>query len=216
MSPNHEGFPEIKTRRLVLRAPLDSDAQGLLALSHDEAAMRYYGMEPFEGQREALAELAWFTALLADGEGIRWVIADRATDAYMGDIGFHRRSLRHRKAEVGFRLERRHWRKGIMSETLAAALRYGFGEMRLNRVEALVDPRNAACLALLDKAGFTIEGTLRDYEFEHGAFVDLRMLSLLAREWHDAPARPRCLSIEPSLTASSTMTKGDRHVYGSH
>ena len=212
MSPNHEGFPEIKTKWLVLRAPLEGDAPRLLALSHDEEAMRYYGMEPFKSEREALAELAWFTALLADGEGIRWVIADRATNAYMGDIGFHNASPAHRKAEIGFRLERRHWRKGIMSEAIAAVLQYGFGHMKLNRVEALVDPRNAACLALLAKAGFTVEGTLRDYEFEHGAFVDLNMLSLLAREWRDTTAQPDELrGVSRSARVAKHWNKGERY-----
>ena len=70
-----------------------------------------------------------------------------------------------------------------MTEALSSVLASGYEVMELNRVEALVDPRNEASLRLLLKLGFTREGVLREYEYEKGAFIDLVMMSLLRREW---------------------------------
>ena len=69
-----------------------------------------------------------------------------------------------------------------MSEALEQVLKYGFMAMQLNRIEAVADPENAACLGLLKKAGFVEEGVLREYEHEAKGYVDLVMLSLLKKD----------------------------------
>jgi [ribosomal protein S5]-alanine N-acetyltransferase len=67
---------------------------------------------------------------------------------------------------------------------LGQVLEYGFTVMQLNRIEAVVDPANAACLGLLRKVGFIEEGLLREYEHETKGYVDLVMLSLLKKDRH--------------------------------
>ncbi len=73
--------------------------------------------------------------------------------------------------------------KGYMTEALVGMLDYMYGNLELNRVQALVDPRNEASLRLIEKQGFQRDGLLRSYEYERGAYVDLYMLSLLREEW---------------------------------
>jgi ribosomal-protein-alanine N-acetyltransferase len=178
-----KAFPVLKTARLVLRQPSAGDVHGLYGVSQDADVMRYYGMEPFQTAQQALDELDWFSQSFHDSTGLRWIIAETDRGGYIGDLGYHKVSLQHSRAEVGYRLARVYWRRGIMTEALSKVLEYGFDMMALNRVEALVDPRNEASLRLLLKLGFTQEGTLREYEYEKGAFVDLIMMSLLRREW---------------------------------
>ena len=50
-------------------------------------------------------------------------------------------------------------------------------------MQALIDPRNEASKRVAVKHGFQYEGTFRDYEYEHGGFIDLDMYSLLKREY---------------------------------
>lgn len=176
-------FPVIETARLILRRPLQRDATALMVATRDEAVMQYYGMVAFGSKAEALEEIAWFNRIFTQAEGIRWVITEKSRGTYIGDIGFHNYVKAHSRAEVGFKLARDSWHNGIMSEALAPVLDYGFTVMQLNRIEAVVDPENAACLSLLKKAGFVAEGILREYESEAKGYVDLVMLSLLKREW---------------------------------
>jgi len=70
-----------------------------------------------------------------------------------------------------------------MSCCLQAVLRVVFENWGYNRVEAMADVRNTSCIKLLEKNRFVKEGTLRDYEFEHGHFVDLEIHSILRREF---------------------------------
>jgi ribosomal-protein-alanine N-acetyltransferase len=176
-------FPMLETERLVLRQARQGDAPAFLKVAQDDAVMRYYGVEPFASLEQALSEIEWQHRTFAEGTGIRWVIVERDRDEYIGDLGYFAVKARHKRAEVGFKLAPSYWRRGWMTEALTVVLDYGFDYMSLNRVEALVDPRNDASLGFLLKLGFVREGLLREYEYEKGAFVDLVMMSLLRGEW---------------------------------
>ena len=175
-------FPVLETERLRLRQPRETDVEQLLAITQNEDVMRYYGMEPFNTEQEALEEINWFNDQFTKVKGIRWVITKKPQDAYVGDIGFGY-VAQHSRADIGFKLAQVYWRQGLITEAMNKVIAYGFETMKVNRFEATVDPRNVACKSLLETFRFTKEGLLRDYEFEKGAFVDLAMYSLLKREW---------------------------------
>ncbi len=69
-----------------------------------------------------------------------------------------------------------------MSEAVSAALEYAFDTMALNRIEALVTAGNERSRRFLEKTGFTLEGTLRQYELARGSHQDQWMFSLLREE----------------------------------
>ena len=100
------------------------------------------------------------------------------------------------------------------SEALRTALTFAFGPMNLHRVEADVDPDNAASLALLARLGFREEGRLAERWFTFGAWHDTILLGLLASDYdvRDSGAAPLTASSEaassggqiPSVRRSET------------
>jgi len=70
-----------------------------------------------------------------------------------------------------------------MIEALRHVINFGFTEMNLNRIQALVFPDNIASLELLKKIGFKQEGLLKEYAFFRGEFKDLIIVSLLKDEY---------------------------------
>jgi ribosomal-protein-alanine N-acetyltransferase len=60
----------------------------------------------------------------------------------IGTIGFWRVDASSYTAEIGYELHSDHWGKGIMSEALAAVVKFGFKTMQLHSIEANIDPRN--------------------------------------------------------------------------
>jgi ribosomal-protein-alanine N-acetyltransferase len=70
-----------------------------------------------------------------------------------------------------------------MTEALEAVIAYGFQQLMLNRIEAYIDPDNISSRKLLLKAGLTEEGTLREYYYEKGQFVDAVIFSILRRDY---------------------------------
>ncbi len=175
--------------RVRLRPPRAPEADGgadldaLFALFSDADALRYWSHGPLATRNEARVYLA-----ATDGTALPWAVADAATDALVGRVTLHHWDRDNRRAEIGFMLARAHWGRGVASEAVRAALGYGFGALGLHRVEADVDPENAASLTLLGRLGFRAEGHLAERWFTYGAWRDTVLLGLLASDYVATPA----------------------------
>ena len=175
-------FPEIITERLVLRKPCNQDIEHVFRISADVEVMEFYGMDPYKSMKEAREEVEWFLNIFNESEGVRWVITEKGKDDCIGDVGYDKIVRKHKRAELGYKLAREHWRKGYMTEALSAVISHIYNTTDLNRLEAVVDPRNIGSNRLLEKIGFEKEGLLRDYELESSGFVDLIMFSILRND----------------------------------
>jgi len=176
-------FPELATPRLNLTAIIPDHAAQLHETWTDPQVLEYLVLEPFTKIAQTREMMCILQKLFPSGEGIRWAIALHQEEKILGTCGFHNWKKEHARAELGYELDSRHWRKGLMTEALSPVLDYGYREMGLNRVEAFVTVGNQRSLAFLQKAGFTLEGTLRHYEWAREQFQDQWVFSLLKNEW---------------------------------
>ena len=166
----------------MLRETRASDAEAIFRIFSDPAVTRYHNQETFARREEALEVVRCRAELFRNGWGIRWGIARKEDDLLIGACGFNNWTGAWSHAEIGYELGSPWWRQGIMTEALSAILCYGFEQLHLNRVHALVMPENTASIRLLETLGFTAEGTLRQFGRWKGRFHDLTMLSLLKSE----------------------------------
>jgi len=90
---------------------------------------------------------------------------------------------RFENAYLGYQVGAPFARQGYMTEALALALRIAFGPLRLHRVEANIQPRNVASIALVRRAGFRREGLSRRYLKIGGRWRDHERWALLVEEW---------------------------------
>ena len=180
-----KNFPVLKTERLLLRELEFSDEALLHRNWSDPLTMEKVsaGCLSHEQTRQMLFVLR---SLWEDGLGIRWVI--EIDGELAGTCGFHNVNGECRRAELGYELHRDYWRRGIMSEAVAAVLRFGFEDMDWIRIEAFTNLDNERSAGFLASRGFVQEGILRDYEKSWRGFVDQRCFSLLRREWADGRA----------------------------
>lgn len=183
MTKDVNNFPFIETNRLVLREIVKDDANDILKYLSDEEVMKYYGLAPFQTINEALNEISWYQSILNEQTGIRWGITLKGKDEVIGSCGFLNRVPEHYRTEIGYELNRDYWGHGIASEALEAVIRYGFKDLKFQRIEALVEPPNIPSQKLIEKKGFIREGLLRNYEFTCGKFDDLYMYSLLKQDF---------------------------------
>ncbi len=98
-----------------------------------------------------------------------------------GAIGFHMGADVERKnAEVGYWLGREHWKRGIATEALVALTEHAFEVQKMHRLYALPYAHNTASHRVLEKAGYELEGRLKDSSFKDGRFVDQLMYARLS------------------------------------
>ncbi|WP_214769579.1 GNAT family protein [Exiguobacterium sp. s39] len=176
-------FPTLKTDRLFLREVLPEDATSVLAYLSDEHVVKQMGLAAFQSEADALEEIDWYASIRRESSGIRFGIALQEDDVIIGSCGFLNQAERHQRAELGFELSPAYHGQGIAKEAAFAVIEYGFTELSLNRIEALVLPENTASQRLLERLGFQREGLLRQYEKTRSQFDDLYMYSILRSDW---------------------------------
>jgi len=181
-SPRVE-FPHLQTERLVLQQITPEDTEALFRLFASEEVARYLDFVALKQIEEAEEIVAWCKAIWEQGKGIRWGIVGKDGGELMGTCGYHNWARGEFRAEIGYDLMPRFWGQGLMKEALVAMLEYGFAEMDLHRVQAMVAPMNERSQRLLNRLGFVREGILRGWRFYKGKFWDEVCYSLLRHEW---------------------------------
>jgi len=79
--------------------------------------------------------------------------------------------------------DRQEWGKGIGSEVTRLTLRMGFEELGLHRIMLTVSEPNYAAIKAYEKAGFKLEGRMREACFRDNQFHDKLFMSVLEEEW---------------------------------
>jgi ribosomal-protein-alanine N-acetyltransferase len=172
----------IETPHLLLKAITPAFIHEIYNTKSKEEIMAYFGFE----------ESNYLYVLDMHEHGMEtnrlsmfyFLIFNKETNVSMGECGFHTWNNAHRRAEVFYNIFKDDYKqKGFMKEALAAVLDYGFNEMNLHRIEALIDDNNTPSLKLLQHYRFTKEGIMReDYQVD-GKNEDSTCYSLLQPEW---------------------------------
>ncbi len=103
-----------------------------------------------------------------------------------GAIGLHRIDRIHHNTSLGYWIDEAHEGKGIVTAACRAILTEGFSTFGLHRIEIRCATWNHRSSAVPRRLGFIEEGILRDAEWLHVRWVDLRIFSMLARDWQTA------------------------------
>ena len=173
----------LSTPRLTLRAPRRGDEPDLFAIHADPAVMRYFSEPPWTDPDRPARQIDEDAGRFEREESFRFAIVLNETGRQIGNCSLHALHRQNRRAEIGYALARSHWGCGYMHEALQALLGFAFGDRDLHRLEADIDPRNAASAASLTRLGFREEGLLRERWIVDGAVSDSALYGLLRRDW---------------------------------
>ncbi|MFD9366642.1 GNAT family N-acetyltransferase [Streptomyces sp. NPDC060020] len=172
--------------RTVGFAPLDAeDAELMHAWRSDPVAAFEIGFWPrsLTSVRERLErdrdehDRDDFLILLPDGTPI-------------GHIALVDQDMVDGTAEIHLVMDPQYRGRSLGTDAVDALADLAFGELPMQRVQAVTHTGNTAALGVLAKAGFVQEGVRRSACLHRGRRLDVAVLSLLRAEW-EALARPR-------------------------
>jgi RimJ/RimL family protein N-acetyltransferase len=153
---------ELETARLLLRSWREEDLDPYARICADPEVMRY--LSGTMTRDEAAQQMDRLMRHWEErGFGV-WAVEGKSSGAFVGFIGllYHEEWPEgEHKTEVGWRLDRSFWGRGLATEGARASLKYGFEALRLERVISIIHPKNAASSRVAEKAGLTLRGETR-------------------------------------------------------
>ena len=124
---------------------------------------------------------AWFASLQGREDCRYFAVVEQA--AHVGNVWLWAIDRRHRKAEIRIVVGDAAARgRGVGTRAIDLVSRHAFEQLGLHRVYAYVLALNPRARRAFEKAGFALEGTLRDDRSVGEGFVDSYLLSRLASE----------------------------------
>lgn len=79
----------------------------------------------------------------------------------------------------------KYWSMGYGSEATQLMVKYGFDILNLNRIQLHVASENIKGIKAYEKAGFKMEGTLRQAMYHHNRYVDFYVMGILRDEYYE-------------------------------
>ena len=149
----------LETKRLIIKAPELDDFDNLYALQTDSEVMEYIGQgvrseaEVRSGLEKAMAHQQ------KNGFSLGCVFV-KDSGAVIGRAGLIYLAYDDRQPdiEVGYALMRNAWKKGYGSELAKALISWGFKELPVNKLCAVINPRNERSRRVLEKANMSYVG----------------------------------------------------------
>jgi RimJ/RimL family protein N-acetyltransferase len=152
----------ITTERLIIRPFTEADLAAMHAVWSDPEVMKLVPSQPYDWQksRAKLAEKISHQ----DRHGFsKWAVTERDSGTVIGECGLQYLDGGP-EIELGYKLARRCWGRGLATEAARACLGWALAE-RPERVVAIVDPANTRSALILARIGLVRDGTR--YCFDH-------------------------------------------------
>ncbi len=117
------------------------------------------------------------------GTAYEFAILDKASGAYLGGCGLNWLNPAYKLANLGYWVRSSQTRRGVATEAARLLARFGFRELRLNRIEIVVAVGNLPSQRVAEKAGARREGILRNRLEVAGQPTEAIMFSLVPADF---------------------------------
>lgn len=132
----------------------------------------------------------WFAAMLKKAQPERPMAIEIQPDpgedvwVFVGNCSIFDIDWENRSAEVGIHIgEKEYWDQGFGTKAMRLLLLHGFDTMNLHRISLRVFETNQRAIRSYEKAGFILEGKMREAQYIRGRYADVLLMSVLQQEW---------------------------------
>lgn len=176
-------FPELATENLLLTEIKPAHAPDIFAHFSAESVTQYLDVTRMVELGEAERLITFLAERFSHERGIRWGVMLQGEAHIIGTVGFNIWRKRKFYGELGYDLSEAYRRQGIMTEAVEAVLDFGFSQMSLQKIEALILPENTASEAFLKQFGFEWQGRVREFQGSTGRHAYMNLFGLIKVHW---------------------------------
>ncbi|MBR3267551.1 MAG: GNAT family N-acetyltransferase [Oscillospiraceae bacterium] len=188
----HNGTQTIETERLVLRRFAYSDSADMLKnWAADEKIQSMYSEPVYETEEAVRGLLDKYIGSYEKDDYYRWAVIEKESGECIGQIAYFLVDSKNHFAEIEYCIGSAFQCRGYATEATKAVIAFGFDKINLHKVQICTKTINKPSKRVIEKCGFTYEGTLRDYFCMKGEYVGRLYFSILRSEYEQrAPQNP--------------------------
>jgi ribosomal-protein-alanine N-acetyltransferase len=144
----------LETGRLAFRPFKETDVEAAHAWFSDPEVFRFYTYGPYHSLERTAERIRQYTAHLDKYGYAKNVVIEKSTGLLIGDAGL---SFAEDigEVDVGYKFAPSHWGKGYATEAAQAWVRYGFDQLDLGKIVAIVHPQNDRSKRVIEKLQFS-------------------------------------------------------------
>ena len=192
--PILKDFPEsFETERLRIRSPLPGDGPQMHA-AVNESLEELTPWMPWPKDHltvedsEASVRRAW--ANFVAREDLMLLLLLKGTETLVGSSGLHRIDWGVPKFEIGYWCRTRFAGQGYVTEAVRSISAFAFEALGARRLEIRCDSRNLPSARVAERAGFQLEGELRNNELDTSGHLRNTLVYAMIPDEHEAAKGP--------------------------
>lgn len=147
-------FPELTGNRLRLRALVPEDAPRIAMLRSDPAVNIHLNRPEKMTVYEAEAFIRKISNSVKNNESMYWVMELKEKPGLIGTLCFWSLEPELDQGEIGYELMPAFQGKGLMQEAVELAIGYGFREMGMRKIMAILTRDNDKSIKVLERNHF--------------------------------------------------------------
>ena len=182
--------PTLTRGLITLRKPHLDDTQAVFDGCQDPLIPRFTAISSDYSMAHALDYVQRTDASVRTQRELPFVIEHGNGDdrTFAGTISFHSLSVKNSVGELGYWMSASMRGKGIATTAARMLTDFGFASIGFKRIEALVDIENIASAKLLESAGYSREGLLKNkVTRDDGRQVDMYLFAAVPESWEYLP-----------------------------
>jgi RimJ/RimL family protein N-acetyltransferase len=186
-------FPEsFETERLRIRSPLPGDGPEMHA-SVNESLGELIPWMPWSKEHQTVedseASVRQARAKFVGREDLMLLLLLKGTQTLVGSSGLHRIDWAVPKFEIGYWGRTRFTGQGYVTEAVRGIAAFAFEALGARRLEIRCDSRNLPSAKVAERAGFRLEGELRNNELDTSGHLRDTLVYAMIPEEHEAAKR---------------------------
>jgi len=175
---------ELTSERLSLRKLRFSDAEDIRRNANNKEVARWTISVPYPYTKDHAVRFIRKTHYgYENRKSYTFGIVLRKENKVIGTITLSKFDYKNKNAEIGYWLGKRYWKQGLMTEAVKLILKFGFRQLKLHRIGSGLFEENVASRRVLEKAGFKLEGKIRESRFRYGRWHNELRYGVLSSEY---------------------------------
>ena len=187
-------FPEsFETERLLIRSPLPGDGPDMHAAVNESLGELTPWM-PWPKEHRSVEDsevsVRRARARFVAREDLMLLLLLKGTETLVGSSGLHRIDWGVPKFEIGYWCRTRFAGQGYVTEAVRGITAFAFEALGARRLEIRCDSRNLPSARVSERAGFLLEGELRNNELDTSGHLRNTLVYAMIPEEYEAAKGP--------------------------